>query len=387
MRVSLILRFVVCGILATNAVGARQLQAPTDPSVVLTSQRNQTAQLAAAWLHSGDPRLQAWGAYVVLRDQHVNLIPEMTAMVNEYEVTSWPIVGVSTNWREVPAAQQDRHDAMIAILDTLIQFHRGVTASGAARLYPEFPAQSLILLSWEGEGANTLMLDIFRNEKVQRLPWLASGNMLLERHVPGFAVAILDGLTLHGDARVVTVDTPRTGHGSGGSCAGSSEGKANWPMVGNYALAQKGSGATLLADGEDPVYYRRTVSGQYDHFRDSCCGACGDETLLLDLYREHYLAKLLSARLNSPPIRTSFEESIVWKNDAAYAARLREIVQREQQDLATVTANLRAANLLSAAEAAAVKMRLEITIVDERKDKTAPLPNVENLGENVTVKV
>jgi hypothetical protein len=377
MRVSLILRFVVCGILATNAVGARQLQAPTDPSVVLTSQRNQTAQLAATWLHSGDPRMQAWAAYVVLRDQHVDLIPEMTAMVNEYEVTPWPVA----------ETRRDQHDAMIAMLDTLIQLHRGITASGAARLYPEFPAQSLILLSWEGEGANDSLLNIFRNEKAQRFPWLAAGNMLLERHVPGFAAAALSGLTLHADVWVVTTDVPRTGHGSGGSCLGGSEGKANWPIVGNYALVQKGNGATLLADGEDSVYYRRTVSGEYDHFRDSCCGDCGDQTLLLDLYREHYLAKLLSARLSSPPIRTSFDESIVWKNEAAYSARLREIARREQQALATVATNLRAANLLSAEEAAAVKMRLEITIVDERKDKTVPLPRVEKLGENVTLKM
>jgi hypothetical protein len=377
MRIASIFRIIVCAFLTTSAAGAQQPQTPVDPSAVLATQRNQTAQLAASWLHSGDPRLQAWGAYAMLRDYHMNLIPEMTAMVNGYEVTPWPI----------PESRRDQHDAMIAMLDTLIQLHRGITASGAARLYPEFPAQSLILLSWEGKDANNLLLDLFRDEKPQRLPWLASGNMLMERHVSGFAAAVLNGLTLHADVQVVTIDTPRTGQVSGMSCGGGLEGKPTWPAVGNYALAQKGSGATLLADGEDPVYYRRAVSGEYDRLRDKCCGLCADETLLLDMYREHYLAQLLSARIGNPPIRTAFDESIVWKNGAAYTAHLREIVRREQQKLAAVAEKLKAANLLNAEDAAAVKMRLEITVVDERKDKTVPLPRVENLGENVIVKM
>ena len=44
-------------------------------------------------------------------------------------------------------ADGDQHDAMLGVLDALIQFGAGVPLADAQRLYPEFPVQSLILLS------------------------------------------------------------------------------------------------------------------------------------------------------------------------------------------------------------------------------------------------
>jgi hypothetical protein len=377
MRTASIFRLAVCAIVTTSAVAAQQPQAPTDPSAVLGMQQNQTAQFAATWLHSGDPRLQAWGAYVILRDHHEFLVPDLVTLARDYEATPWPVA----------AGRGDQHDAMIAILDTLIQLYGGLGPSDAARLYPEFPAQSLILLSRSGKSANGFLLDIFRKEKLQRLEWLTAGNLLAADRVPGFAEAVLGKMTVHIRARVVTFDIPDVGHGEGGSCGGGAEGKSDWPTVGNYALAQKGTGATLLADGDDPTYYRRTVSGLYDQMRDNCCGSCIADPLLMDLYREHYLARMLFVPLNHPPVRASFDKNIVWKDGETFLASLRTIVRQQKSALADVATKLTKANLMTAEEEASVKPQIEITIVDDRESKRSKLPRVENLGENVIVKI
>jgi hypothetical protein len=86
MKIGFIFGVVMCGSLAAGAVGAQQAQAP-DPAAILKTQQEQTAQLAATWLHRGDPRLQAWGAYVVLRDKHKELVPDLLALADAYEVT------------------------------------------------------------------------------------------------------------------------------------------------------------------------------------------------------------------------------------------------------------------------------------------------------------
>src|ERR1019366_5381970 len=139
MRIGFIFGLVMCGCFSAVAAGAQQQRPslPTDPSAVLTMQGIQTAQLAETWLHSGDPRLQAWSAYVILRDHHGSLIPDLVKMVSEYDVAAWPIAD----------GRRDPHDAMIAILDALIELRGPVLTADAARLYPEFPVQSLILLS------------------------------------------------------------------------------------------------------------------------------------------------------------------------------------------------------------------------------------------------
>jgi hypothetical protein len=379
MRIGFIFGLVMCGCFSAVAAGAQQQRPslPTDPSAVLTMQGIQTAQLAETWLHSGDPRLQAWSAYVILRDHHGSLIPDLVKMVSEYDVAAWPIAD----------GRRDQHDAMIAILDALIELRGPVLTADAARLYPEFPVQSLILLSLEGDPAFPYLLDIFRNEHSQRDAWLGAGNMLAQRRIPGFAAAVLGNFTVRARIRVTTSGEPEAGSGIGGSCASSGEGKAGWPVVGNYSFAWRRTGAILLADGADPVYYMRWVSGAYDRNRDQCCGPCTVAGPELDTYREHYLTTLLYAPLGNPSVRAYSNKEILWEGSAAYLAFLRSVVSRQEQLFSDVAGKLINAGLMTDEDAVTARPRLEITIVDDREDKTAPLPRFENLGENVTVKM
>jgi hypothetical protein len=377
MKIGFIFGLAVCGCLYAVAVGAQQAQAPVDPAAILKMQQEQTVQLAAGWLHSGDPRLQAWGAYVILRDHHESLIPDLVKMVSDYEVMAWPIAN----------SRRDEHDAMIAVLDALIELAGPVSTSDAARLYPEFPVQSLIILSREGNSAFPYLLGIFRTEHSHHDAWLAAGNELAQRRFPEFAAAVLGSLTVQARIRVTTSGESEAGWGTGGSCFSGGEGKAGWPVVGNYSFAGRSAGAILLADGVDPAYYMRLVSGAYDRERDRCCGPCPADGTDLNLYREHYLAFLLSAPQANPPLRSSSNETIIWRDSATYLAYLRDVAQRHNEAFLRVAGKLRDVGLMTPEEVASVEPHLEITIVDDRDDKTTPLPHAENLGEGVTVKM
>jgi hypothetical protein len=384
MKVSFVFRFVVCGLLAASAVFAQQPQAPTDPSAILALQRHQTAELAATWLHSGEPRLQAWGAYVVLRDRHKELIPDLLALADAYEITGPPVL----------RTRRTQHHAMLAMLDTLIQLGATVSGDESKRLYTEFPAQSMILLSraWTYpdslDSSNSILLEIFRMEHSQ-LAWLAAGNILAERKAEGFAAAVLGNMTVHMN---LVVTSPRESMGvSASSCCSDTfavppEDRTAWPEIGTYALVEPGAGATLLADGADPAYYRRKVGRLYGDIEGG--GHCGNVIAYSwDLLRQHYVARMLGRAQEDPPLKASIYRTIMWESGKTYLARLRGYIRKQQDAFSEVANELKNDQLITQEETTAAKAHLEITIVDDRKDKSTPLPRAKNLGENVTVKM
>jgi hypothetical protein len=385
IRIGFLFRFAICAIAFASAVGAQQPQAPTDPSAVLTMQQNQTAQLAATWLHSGDPRLQAWGAYVVLRDKHKELIPDLLALANAYEITGLPVL----------SPHRAQHDAMLAILDTLIQLNPRIPADESKRLYSEFPAQSMILLSraWINpdslDSSNKILLELFRTEHSQ-LEWLAAGNILGERKAEGFAAAVLGNVTVHLNLQVTGLIGHM--HGMASSCSEDffpekPDDRAGWPEIGTYALTEARPDATLLVNGADPSYYLRKVSRLYgfNSHEGAECRIITAESW--DRLREHYVTRLLGASEDDPPLRVSLHQTIIWENDQAYLAYLRTAVRQEQEAFAEVVQRFKNIHLLSDVEAAAAKPHVEITIVDDREDRSASLPRAENLGENIIVKM
>ena len=262
-------------------MAARAQPAPPDPAVVIDRLEKQLAPFASAWLNSADPRVEAWGAYLVLRDQRTDAIPVLLSMLEAY-----PVIPQEASQLEV-----DRHDAMLGVLDALIQFDAPVPAADAQRIYPEFPVQSLVLLARSQEDTADALLDIFRNEQRWQVAWLAAGNLLSARRAAGFAAAVIEGMTVH---LQVIVTEPGVGFGGGqSSCCGggSAAPKAGWPPLGVYSFGGCGAdaqtGATLLAGGADPAYYDRQVTAAY-----RASGASGCCHLDQDLVREHYLTAL-----------------------------------------------------------------------------------------------
>ena len=181
--------------------------------------------------------------------------------VTEYQT------GAESTWASV---ERDRHDSLLAVLDALIQLRGTLPAEQACKLYPEFAAQSVILLIRSTEDARTALLSIFGKAKAN-WTWLAVGNALSKTQTAGFAALLLSRFTQHLKVRV---EDPGfvSGEGGGGSECGFSlrAPKPGWPRVGLYHLTQFAERipwleAHFLIGGETSVYYWRADPGNYDN--------------------------------------------------------------------------------------------------------------------------
>jgi hypothetical protein len=333
----------------------------TDPAAIVASQDQASAQLAIQWLHSVDPRTQAWGAYLALRDRRVDLVSDLAALLIAYPANGDPL----------SLGDKDRHDAMLAVLDGLIQLPSQALVQDAVRIYPEFPVQSLLLMqsAWNigapfGSGA-PLLMNIFKTDE-RTGAWLAAGNMLVQANHPPFASELLDSMTVHALVTVVTPGEGRMGRGIAGSCLGPAPGqpKSGWPQVGNYhftACARPGQG--VLVPGVDPVCYIRSVDAVYGPTSDSSCSGYP----MRDLARQHYISTMLLAPVDTPPIKSEVEFQITWQSADAYRKELSDFIERQQGAFEET------ARKLGAPQA---RPKLAIEIWDQRPVKT-PLPDID----------
>ena len=352
-------------------------QVPSDPAAVIEKQRQQSSQQAAEWLASPDPRIRAWGAYLVLRDQRTELVPVLLSIVSTYNTSKLSSVDQS----------RDEQDAMFPVLDALIELSIQVPAADAARLFPEFPAQSMILLSRFPAGAQKELLDIFRTTENQPGAWLAAGNLLAMQSAPGFAAVLLGGMTVH---VVVTITDPgmgAMGRGEGGSCAGGGlPSRPGWPETGNYSLSESaGPGDVVLASGIDVAYYHRTVNSAYSVYSKIVFSPCVHR-VPRDLARQQYLAQILNAPQSDPPLRSEISHNIPWSNEASYINGVQALILGQEEGFSAVAHRLQAAGLLTADEAATIRPKLRVTIWDQRHQAhtALPFPPFEPDQRNVT---
>jgi hypothetical protein len=303
----------VCVALAVVTVLSQSIRSQTqaDPAAIIQSQEKQSVGLAAEWLSSTDPRVRAWGAYLALRDRQLNLLSQLIRLVDVYPVMGSPLT----------SSEQDEHDAMLAALDAIIQMQGGLPTDIAAKLYPEFPAQTLISLSRGGPEAASSLLNIFRTESKLSGACLAAGNSLMVWTPPGFAAAVLASLTVHAQINVVNENGGGgLGTGSGGDCAsGTPPVKTGWPPIGNYYLRNTSGGATgdvLLQGGTDPAFYIRTVDAAYLSRNDDESPCSRMFELDRDMVREHFLARLVPVSAGMSSVRSGVEQTITWHDDA-----------------------------------------------------------------------
>jgi hypothetical protein len=348
-----------------------QAQGPIDPAAIVANQQTQTAVLAAQWLHSGDPRTIAWGAFITLRDARLELLPQLRALAAAYRVWLPPLT----------AQETDEHDAMQATLDAIIQLDQTIPAEAAANLYPEFPVQSMILLSRGGTAAGPFLLQIFRQERGPDA-WLAAGNLLLDTKPAGFAAAVLGQFSVEATIRVVDplggIGGSR-GEGSGG-CGDtlSVPPRLGWPAIAAYYFAKEAApGRVLLSGGPDPAYYvrRSANTGQGTGF-----GECGSP-LDRDRTRSRFLARLIGIPLDDALVRPKVSTMIEWHDEVQYLKAVHAFVNGEQTRFGTLADRLLDRGLLSTEEKG-IRPTLNLQISDNRTAATG-LPPVQDLPSNV----
>ena len=357
-----------------------QQKVEVDPEVLLHGDAKQRADWANEWLSSADPVRVAWGAWLARRDRLTELVPVLIEKVEEYQ---------PNEEFSFQTAERDRHDALLVVLDALIELRAPVPVQAARKLYPEFAAQSIILLVRSPEDAQSSALDIFHIAEAN-WTWLAAGNLLLKNRTPGFAALLLTQFTEHMEVSVID-----SGHGGGvgggGSECGFSSGgpKAGWPPVGLYFLDQFPNRfpqltAAFLIGGETSVYYWRNEPGNYDNPTASP-GACDDGNR--DQYRVQYLNKLMEPWLPGIKLDAYPHTAIEWKSEADYRQQLIGIAEEQRARFHSVVAFLQdTAQVLTPSEAAPLKLRLEVVIRDDRSRRSVPLPAVSEQETHISIR-
>ncbi len=363
------LALAIIPLLSFHAFAQQLPRAPLDPADMIEKQRQDSAVLAGEWMQSPDARTRAWGSFFVLRDRLTARIPDLLLLAQNYNVTGEP----------ASLAETDNHDAMLAVLDSLIQMQAGVPFDTAIRLYPEFPAQAMILIANSRSEDMSALLPIFQTAE-NRGAWLTAGNLLVDRRAPGFAAAVFSGMAVH--AYIYVTDGLSVGISSGGGFGGSlfSEPRAGWPEIGNYVLSACGATQSMiLADGVHPAYYQRVVNNLYHSESDSPCINTD-----LDKIRADYLATLLSSGPDHVPVPSQVTRSITWTNGEGYLSELTQFIADQQTLFASAARRLASAGLMTESEASSSRPALEITVADIRQAKLPPLPNLPAPVDGVT---
>jgi hypothetical protein len=344
----------------------------SDPGALLQADGQRRTEWASKWLHSDDPLRVAWGAWLAQHDHEKSLCPLLIEKAVAYQP-----VDASAFYQP---QERDRHDALLVVLDALIELDAAVPVTETRKLYPEFPAQSLILLVRSQEDSTSALLDIAANAKAN-WNWLAAGNALAKSRAAGFAALLLSRFTQHMTVSVVSPGyAPGYNMGWGSECSFSlAAPKTGWPAVGLYWLTQfperfHGLKATFLVDGQTPVYYWRKELGNYDNPPD-LPGYCDDGNR--DRYRAEYLKKLTQFAYPAIFVDPYPQVSITWKDDADYRNQLIAAVEKQRVVLQRIVARLQqSGKMLTPNETATLKSRLEIVIRDERVDRSTALPTV-----------
>jgi hypothetical protein len=358
-----------------DALPKKVPQAQGDPAAFVQSQENQSAGLAATWLGSSDARTRAWGAYLAMRDRREELLPQLLALTEAHRVESPPGPGDYNKHTQ----EYDNHTAMLGVLDAIIEMDANVPPKEAARLYPEFPVQTLILLDRWGPTASTVLLDIFRKENAHTFAWIAAGDILAKQRPAGFAAIVLGGLTVKARVSIVDKGSEPYRGGVAGSCASTPPGPwpADWPPIASYSFG----GVIKLADGIDPSFYTRAV-GETAPYTESPCKAFEPNR---DVVREGFLTDFVGGdRFGNLPFRL-VETTITWESAAQYLRDLRSFIDGEQQLFEQLSKKLITAGLLSTDEARVARPILELQISDRRSSKEPTLPALTNLGDRVKI--
>lgn len=336
--------FLLAGIagLGAPSIDAQQARtpgptAPQDPAAAVR-----------AMMRSSDARQQAWGAWYAGRDRMHTLVPELR------QVLAQRLYDTST----AGAAALD------IALDGLIELKQPPPAGMIAMIFQRRHVQALILASSADDDVDAFLLHVLRESTHDA--WFAAANLLLHRRAPGLASELLNGLRLEVKAVLVNPGSGFRGRrpaGAGVGCGarrGPADGLPPWPAYDLTTHAR--TGATVLAMGPVPVFYRRIVAsaGQEPGFCDGFTdGPTAD-------HRIQYLGAVAGIEERALPLRGYEFHSIEAQDDAGVDAAIQRItmdVARRYAQLISMVVN--ATRLPSDAVSRAPE--IDVEVIDWRR--------------------
>ena len=263
---------------------------------------------------------------------------------------------------------------MGAIADALVRLEATLPAEVVMRLYPQFPAQTIILLSRASDNSGPL-LETFRKTKPRDL-WLAAGNLLSAHPPSGFVQTLLGGAVTTFSFRVVQTNpaqAPQTGEG----CTADfvmlqDENFRGWPKARMYQLIHGNDAQNVFAPGVHAVGYFWWETTDYrGHGEDSNCSKSASK-----YWRVGMIAQMLGEKLVDFPLQPAVSELVLFTSDAAFEERVRSVIEQRSRALAEVAGAFVQRGELTPQDAAALQLRCRIEVRDDRPLPRAPLPKV-----------
>lgn len=312
------------------------------------------------------PRDVAWAAYNAARQDRKDLIPDLAALVDSYP-------GVPLDERARRVRPEDA--AIEAVADALIQLQASLPARTVMHLYPNFPAQTIILLSRAPDNTGAL-LDIYKDTPSRDL-WLAAGNLLAHQPTTVFVRSLLSGVVENFDFRVVPQDEAEP-QGVGSGCAGDSimdrdKAFADWPKARMYRLDTSGHSPNIFAPGIHPVGFSTWETTDYrDPWTDGNCSKDKSK-----YWRTGLIAQMLGETLDEFHLKPDVRVTLTYWSDASFEDRVKATIADQSGEFRKAVDWFAGSGVLSIAEASAMHLKCRINVNDQRPSPHAELPSVE----------
>jgi len=328
-----------------------------------------------SWLHSGEPRLEAWGAHYALITRNENLTPDLLALANEWQPLIRQVCDNSL-CSELSSEQWREREAIATVLDALIQLDGHVSPDALASLAPDFPsyvAERLARLPSEESTALALQLYHSPPEDGDVLQYVAAA--LLAQHPPyGFAADLLASIDVHATVVVVLPGSTASGYGRGSSCGlgGTVPPPPDWPKIGQYILSTQNSDmSAVVVGGLDPLYSVRTetswYSGEPSHVCQNGLAQLNPSTRL------KLIAEMLGVSPETISWHTSFVDSVEFRSVDQVNAAILALVEDQQEKYRQTANALAERGLLTYSDVEASLPKLQFEIQDTRDPASVPL--------------
>jgi hypothetical protein len=317
-------------------------------------------------LASGQPHDIAWAAYTAARQGRREMIPNLAALVASYQ--PGPIAESGPVPPELAAIE--------AVADAFIPLPAKLPAATIMHLYPQLPAQTVILLSLAPDNTAPL-LEIFRNTPWRDL-WLAAGNLLALHPPPEFVRSLLDGVVVNFELRVVAPWDKSEVPGEGSACAGDSfmrpdDAFRDWPKARMYALQTDGHAMNVFAPGIHPSGYRYWETTDYrDPWTD---GDCSHEKSRY--WRTGLLAQLLRTSIDGFPVQAQITKTVTYYSPESFEQDISTIIGKQATAFESVVGSFVQSGILSTEDAAPLQLKCRIQIKDDRPSPHQELPIIE----------
>jgi hypothetical protein len=341
---------ILAGPLIVGAIVPGKAAAQSAAPVVVPTQA--TVQ---AMLRSDTASEVAWGAFLAAQFQIKEAIP---AIVDRL--------------RALPEADRNgRAHVTAGLLDSLIQLGARVPAVALLAHYDQWPIHTLVLLGSAIDGRDAALVGVLRTADGER--WYGAANLLLATNPPGFAAALLRGLTLR--LAVTVSDSGNEGGVPGGVAGGGGVGDgigqmpAGFPPYAHYSFG-RATGAILLAWGPTPVFYTRVVHNAFQ-FPLSASGIGGPN----DRDRLQYLDELQGTERVT--LYATEGASVRWTDERTFRSEVEDAKARLTGRYGRLIATLVKTGRLTDGEAQALPARIVVQVIDRRARASTSLPSVD----------